>query len=237
MKSKPIIHAPKKCGGTLLAEYTEDNVPFLKCDKCGHEMDDWIKWEKTYALYYQQDDKWQDKKHAMVCLLGLFCSLYQSHYSFKYSLSLTEKGLFHGSEMALLRRLLRMLDNNSLLTKEYIEWIFTTKVKSRKKKITSLSFMCVQDFIQEFKFAKQRAKIISRNTLLPQKMLDWVNHFIPSIHDYASLKDFNDLNILLTHYRSGHLNNVSEVTTFVSKLQEAGYVDDACHLKNWSANA
>lgn len=237
MKSKIIIHAPKTCGGTFATEFTEDNVPFLKCDKCSHLIDDWIRWEKTYSVFYNSDDKWNEKKHQMVCLLGLFCSLYFSHYSMKYSLSLSERGLFHGTEMALLRRLMKMLDNDALLTKEYMEWLFTTKVKNRKKKITSLSFMCVQDFIQEFKFAKQRAKIITRNTPLPQKMLDWVNHFIPTIHDHASLKDFNDLNVLLTHYRSGHLSSLSEVVTLISKLQEAGYVDETCNLKNWRANA
>lgn len=237
MKTKNITHAPKICGGNLITEFTEDNIPFLKCDKCEHVVNDWIKWEKDYSLFYMEDLKWLEKKHHMVCLLGFFCAEYKTHYKMKYSLSLSEKGLFHGSEMALLRRITKMLDNNAVLTKEYIAWIFLTKVKNRKKKITSLSFMCVPDFIQEFKFAQQKSQTIGRDTLLPQKMLDWVEHFIPSIYSHVSLKDFNDLNILLTHYRNGHLINVSEVTTLVSKLKEAGYVDETYCLKNWRANA
>lgn len=237
MKTKELIHAPKKCGGTLVPEFTAENLPYLKCDKCAHVVDDWIRWENTYSKFYLDDDKWADKKHSMVCLLGQFCSLYFDHYQMKYSLSLSDKGLFNGPETALLRRIMKMLDNDIALTREYIQWVFASKVKQRKKKITSLSFMCVPDFVQEFKFAKKKAQTITRDTLLPTKMLDWVNHFIPSIHNYVSLKDFNDLNVLLTHYRSGHLINVSEVSTFITKLQEAGYVDDACCLKNWRANA
>lgn len=233
MKNKIMIHAPKSCGGIFVTEFTEENIPFLKCDKCSHIIDDWIKWENLYSSFYKDDNKWSDKRNHMVCLLGQFCALYNEQYGMKYSMSLSEKGLFHGTEMALLRRVMRMLDNNASLTKEYIDWIFLTKVKNRKKKITSLSFMCVPDFVQEFKFARKKAQTISRDTPLPQKMLDWVNHFIPGIHNYVSLKDFNDLSILLTHHRNGHLLNVSEVISFVTKLKEAGYVDDELRLKNW----
>lgn len=237
MKVKELVHAPKSCGGKFISCFTDDNVPFLKCDKCDHIMDDWIKWEQTYSSHFKDESKWLEKKHAMVCLLGLFCSLYEKQYSMKYSLSLSEKGLFNGAEMALLRRISKMLDNDVSLTREYIEWIFVKKVQGKKKKITSLSFMCVPDFVQEFKFARKKAQILTRDTLLPKKMLEWVDHFVPEIKEHVSLRDFNDLNILLTHYKNGHLISVSEVTSFVSKLKETGYIDETLRLKNWSANA
>lgn len=237
MKSKELVHAPTKCGGHFITQFTQDNLPFLVCDKCSHLIDDWIKWETTYSKLYLDESKWDEKKHAIVCLLGHFCALYQDHYQMKYALTLDPKGLFNGTEATILRRIIKMLDNDIKLTREYISWIFITKVKQRKKKITSLSFMCVADFVQEFKFAKKKSLIITRDTLLPQKMLDWVAHCIPKLLDHVSLKDFNDLNIFLVHYNNGHLSSVAEANAFFSKLKEANYIDGEGKLINWRANA
>lgn len=231
--TKILIHAPKTCGGTLSPNFNADNLPYLECEKCHHIIDDWIRWNQSYCKFFEEPIKWDDKKNHLVCLLGWFCHLYFKHYNMNYALSFHEKGLFQGTEISLLRRLVKMLDGDALLTKEYIEWIFSNKVIKRKKKITTLSFMCVADFIQEFKFAKRKAATIGRDTTLPPKMLDWVNHCIPNIHNYVSLKDFNDLNILLTHYRAGHLVEINEVSTLVDKLKEAKYVDDQNKLINW----
>ena len=233
MKTKTFTHAPKTCGGIYNTEFTEENVPYLKCDKCGHLVDDWIKWDTTYSKFHSDEEKWKDKKNAIVCLLGHFTDLYEKYYGFKYAMTLSEKGLFQGTETAILRRLLKMLGNDHLQTREFISWIFSNKVKNRKKKITSLSFMCVADFVQEFKFAQKRAQTLDRDTLLPEKMTKWLEHFVPNIYNYVSLRDFNDISILLTHYKNGHLKEVKEVATFVAKLQEAGYVDISYNLNNW----
>ena len=222
---KAIYHAPASCGGEYLVEFTEDNIPCLVCMKCNHSVNDWEKWYKTYSTYHQNPSAWESKKDVMVCLLGHFCEEYQKHYSMPYPLSLTEKGLFSGPEMVILRKILKSFDNDAIKTRDYITWIFQTKVEVRKKKITSLSFMMVADFIQQFNFAQKKARTITRDTQLPERMIAWINTNAPSLNDLFTLRDFNDLEMFLKAFKFGQVPPSTQIQDFVDKLKLAKYID------------
>jgi len=230
---KELKHAVKRCGGIYQVEYTDANIPFLICDICSHKIEDWIKWDNEYRLYWQDEEKWKNKKDHLTCLLGWFFSLYKEYYGVDFTFSLNEKGLFRGSEMHQIRKMHSMLDNNPDLSRAYISWIFQNKVRLRKKRITSLGFLATPAVIQEFKLQLERQKVINRQTPLPTKMMEWVDKFVPEILDYVSLRDFGELNLLLTHYSDGHLKGIPAVDSFIDKLNKTGYIDSNLKIRNW----
>lgn len=233
-RTKQLIHAPKKCGGELEVEYTEDNIPVLRCNVCNHEIDDWVRWEKSYKDLWEKEENWQDKKNHLSVLLGYFCARYKDYYNIEYTLSLNEKGLFRGPEINVLRRVYRMLGEDVIACKDYIDFIFVRKVQKRKKRISSLSYLAVQDFVQEYRLAKEHQKKIRRSTQLPDKMVKWVDEFAPAVKDYIELNDFGDLNLLLTHVRNGHISASDDLEKFLGKLQERKYIDASLKILNWS---
>jgi hypothetical protein len=232
-RKKDLIHAPKKCGGLLETQYNQDNLPYLVCDKCAFEIQDWVKWETQYKGLWESKASWEDKKNHLTVLLGYFCAKYKDYYEIDYTLSLNEKGLFRGPEINVLRRVYSMLNSDPWVVKEYIDYVFAVKIHKRKKKISSLSFLAVADIVQEYKLAAKRAEKVDRDTVLPDKMLEWVKIHSPDVIDFVSLNDFGDLKLLLTHYKDGHMQGNKSVDFFVDKLQKMGYVDSTLSINNW----
>jgi len=210
-----------------------NNIPYLKCDSCQHEIKDWLTWEEKYKNFWQAEESWKEKKNHLTVLLGYFCAVYEDYYKVEYTLSLNEKGLFRGPEINVLRRVYSMFNGDAAKVKDYIDFIFTRKVQKRKKRITSLSYLAVQDFVQEYKLMAKRAEQVDRSTVLPKKMLDWVSKFVPDVEKHVELNDFGDLNLLLTHYKEGHFKDVEEVNVFVSKLQKMNYINEQYKINNW----
>jgi hypothetical protein len=233
-KKKEIRHSTKKCDGLLETQYTDDSVPVLVCDKCGHRIEDWVKWHLTYSDFWKDKEKWEAKKDHLVVLLGYFSHLYYQYYNTTYTLSLSEKGLFRGPEIHQIRRMYGMLDSNALMAKHYMEWLFETKVRQRKRKITSLGFLATPGIITEYKLFLQRSMKIRRNTPIPVSMLEWIAEHVPEISNHVTLADHGDLHVMLSHYKRGHLNDVPAVNTFVNKLQMANYINKDFVIQNWS---
>lgn len=232
-KKKTLIHAPKSCGGNYTTEYHEDNIPYLLCDTCGHKIDDWQTWNSQYKDLWRDDSNWKAKKNHLTVLLGYFCAVYENHYGISYTLSLNERGLFRGPEVNVLRRIYAMLNGDPWKVKDYIDFIFARKVQKRKKRITSLSYLAVTDFVHEYKLAAQKAQYVYRSTPLPEKMLKWIHKCAPGVEDCMTLQDFGDLKLLLTHYRSGNFEKTADLTKFVSKLESMGYINQELQIKNW----
>lgn len=232
-KKKILIHAAKKCGGVLLTEYSESNIPALVCELCGHRVDDWQKWDQQYKLLWEDKTCWNDKRNHLSCILGYFCAIYKDSYGLDFTISLNENGLFRGPEMNIFRRIYSMLGSDALVVKDYIDYFFQVRVKQRKKKISSLGSLAVPDIIQEFKLAAKKAEQIDRNTALPPKMIEWVNKFTPDVNRTMVLKDFGDLNVLLKYFETGLVKKTDDVVKFVGKLQQLGYIDDSFKIKNW----
>ena len=234
MSKKPIIHTAKDCGGEFAVLTTEKNVPYLECEKCGHKIEDWIKWDSEYKNYWRDAEKWDSKRDAVVCLLGYFSELYTKHYGVDFVFSLNDKGLFRGSEAHQIRKMYGLLANNAKVSKKYLDWVFETKVGQKKRKITSLGFLATPAIVNEFNLLQQKNKRITRSTALPNGMTTWLKSFAPETLSQVVLKDFGDLHSLLTHYGRGHLNDHEQTKIFVQKLVSSGVIDQNLKIKNWS---
>jgi hypothetical protein len=235
-KKKPIIHDTAACRdvGIFNIRYDDDNTPWLECSNCGKVIDDWRRWRDSYSSFWQDPQKWDSKKDHLVCLLGYFAEQYKRYYGFSFTFSLNDRGLFNGVEIFCIRKVYAMLGNDALLSKEYIDWIFTNKVSKKNKKITSLSFLTVPDLVQEFKFYRNKARKITRDKPLPEKMISWIQDNCPEVLNIVSLRDFGELRMALLAYRDGHLDAVPDFKTFVDRLRFNNIVDEKMNIVGWS---
>lgn len=228
---KEIIHA--KCGGVYAIEYNDEQIPFLVCGSCGHKIDDWIKWSELYSKFWEDAEKWNSKRDAVVCLLGKFAHLYQKHYGVAFAFSLNDRGLFKGPEAHHVRKLLLKLEQNPVVAGKYLDWLFEAKVQQRKKKITSLGFLHTDAIINEFKLLQKKSQLRTRSTPLPKGMINWLNTYAPKILTEMDLNDFGDLKSILSHFAAGRITS-PELLVFVSKLKSSGVVDENLAINNWS---
>lgn len=233
MAKKDLIHTAGKCGGHLLVEYTDSNIPFLVCELCNHKIDDWIKWFEQYSNYWQDPIKWQSKKDHLMCLLGYFSYLYKNFYQLDFTFSLNERGLFRGPELVQMRKLYKMLDENVDICKKYLDWMFEIKLKNNRKKITTLGFLATASIVNEFKFFVQKNKYIDRNTPLPGVLIKWIEANIPEVYNDFALNYYGDLNLLLTHYKNGNISKSQTLDGFVSKLINSKCIDSDLKITNW----
>lgn len=226
---KAMYHERKTCGGQYSVEHTDAGLPYLLCDKCGNKIEDWVKWSQEYSCYWEDKEKWLSKKNHLVCLLGLFLSLYRNYYGIDFVLSLNEGGLFRSAEANHIRKLYYGCGSDADLAADYIRWVFAKKVAERKRKITSLGFLTTAAMLNEFKQTKKRASLVGRSTPLPQSITKWVASNAPDLN----LKDFGDLKTLLKHFAKGRVED-ERVQVFVNKLQKSGIVDDRLEISRWS---
>ena len=231
---KQMWHEKKDCGGEYLVEYTDESIPFLTCQKCGHVVEDWIKWNNEYSQYWTYEAKWKNKRDHLVCLLGFFRWEYRRHYGTDFIFSLNERGLFRGSEANHIRKLLGSFGGDAEVAKNYIGWVFEKKVAEKKRRITSLGFLNVAAVLNEFMQAREKNKLVGRSTLLPAGMLKWISGNAPELNEQVALKDFGDLRTLLKHVSKGSMAVTPEIQKFVEKLQKSGMVTDGLEITRWS---
>lgn len=232
MARKDIFHTKKSCGAKYEVEYTEDDLPYLKCTGCGHELRDWVKWEQEYRHYWQDPERWKNKNDGMMCVLGYFCHRYEEHYGMPFALSLNERGLFRGPEVNILRRVYKGLGNSYAGVRHLIDWYFAEKIQRRKKRITSLSFLATPFTLNEFKLAWKKRKAITRDKPIPAGMLKWVDDFAPAVKVLGSLKDYGDLKTMLKFYKLGHIDS-QDMDKFVEQLEAQKVIDSDYEIIGW----
>lgn len=233
IEKKEMRHGTKVCNALYRIENTPDGIPYLECQGCGAKVEDWIKWKNSYIDYWKDETKWASKKDHIICLLGYFSKLYKESYETDFIFSLNDKGLFRGPEAYLVRKMYTLLGNDVFLSRDYLDWVFAAKVSKRKKKITSIGFLATPAIIQEFKLSVVKKNKISRSTLLPPKMIEWIRRFAPNILDNFSLRDYGELQLLLEYYKNGY-DTAQILPTFIEKLQATNHIDCDYNIKNWS---
>jgi len=72
--------------------------------------------------------------------------------------------------------------------KEYIDWIFDTKIVGTNKRITAIGFLANNIFITDFKFKYMARKEVRRDSFLPPPCLEALSNLnLPSCETYGSL--------------------------------------------------
>ncbi len=130
------------------------------------------KYEKLFSQFKEIDDlKIDDWKVPHI--LGYFCKKYFDTYHVKYQFKFNSPLPTKCFEVFQIKKLASMLTANPKLLKEYIDWIYETKVIKAKRRLTSISFMTNEGIVNEYKMnvllAGKRNLNVDRSTPLPDK--------------------------------------------------------------------
>lgn len=231
-KSNLGVHATKSCGQQFLVEFTENNLPYLKCSGCGHEVRSWVGWYDQYVNMWQDDAAWADAKNNVACVLGYFCHKYRTQYNMDFTMSLSPQGPFGGPEGVFVRRLLANLESSATECRKYIDWFFAKKVIARNRRITSLTPLCAPEVISLYKHQRESDRKIHRSTPLPEKMLEWIRGNAPLVLTRTQLVDFGDLSALLRVY-SQQKNQDADMTKFIQELYRKHLITNDLRIKDY----
>lgn len=108
-----------------------------------------------------------------VHILAYFCKKYQEQYNTKYTFKFNSPSPLKCFEVFQVKRMAMLLSSNPLILKEYIDWVYQTKVVQAKRRLTSISFATNEGVIQEYKMnvllAGKKNLNVDRSTPLPSK--------------------------------------------------------------------
>lgn len=132
-------------------------------------------------------------------ILGYFCQKYQNHYKTKYQFKFNSPAPSKCFEIFQVKRLASMLSSNPTILKGYIDWVFDTKVKNAKRKLTSISFLTQEDTMNYYKInillASTEKLEITRSTALP-------SNYINILSSIGNIKSYGDLSFIYKAYQS-----------------------------------
>lgn len=148
-------------------------------------------------------------------ILGYFCKKYQEQYNTKYQFKFNSPSPLKCFEVFQIKRLAMLLSSNPTILKEYIDWIYQTKVVQAKRKLTSISFMTHEGLVQDYKMnvlLKGKKNLnVDRSTQLPEK--------------YREI--FQNIGIFITTYGEltflSHMAQTSEISDAFQKIAELGF--------------
>lgn len=132
-------------------------------------------------------------------VLGYFVKKYKEQYGIDYKFKFNSPAPSKCFEVFQIKRLAMNLSSDPVILKEYIDWIFLNKVVKAKRRLTSISFMTVEDIVAEYKFnvlMVVKPDGISRSTLLPEKYrlpFEEANIFIKTYGELAFVSNMEDM--------------------------------------------
>jgi hypothetical protein len=162
----------------------------------------WKKWWDQYSQLHKDQANWQEKKHALSCLVGFFCAEYEKFYGHPYTFSVVTPQPFKNKDFTMARRILAMMDGDALRAANYIKWAFHFKVRRRSYPVRSMGFFASADFINDYNVARAQAAVLRRSTPLPPAFLAWCRENEPEIFDRTELAVWNNLNGLVAHVKA-----------------------------------
>lgn len=130
-------------------------------------------------------------------LIGYFCKKYFDTYKTKYKFKFNTPTPSKCFEVFRIKQLSNLLTSNPTLLKEYIDWIFLTKVVKAKRRITSISFLTTEAYMNEYKFNvllnQNTNNTIDRTTSLPDKFKTIFHGAGYNIATYGDLSFLNHM--------------------------------------------
>ncbi len=128
------------------------------------------KYEQFFAKFSEIDtlelDQWKT-----VHMLAYFCKKYEDHYKSKFQFKYNSPNPSSCYEVFQIKKLASLISSNPKILKEYIDWVYKTRVVEAKRKLTSVSFLTVEGLVIEYKtkylFADKKDLHVSRSTPLP----------------------------------------------------------------------
>ncbi len=84
-------------------------------------------------------------------LLAYFCEKYKAHYDSDYKFKFNTPNPGDCFEIFQIKKLSNTLSSDPTILKPYIDWVFETKVKEAKRKLTSIAFLSHEDVTFNYK--------------------------------------------------------------------------------------
>ena len=132
-------------------------------------------------------------------LIFYFCRKYYDEYKVRYQFKFNTPSPVKSFEVFRIKQLCNRLTSDPVLLKEYIDWVFATKVINAKRKLTSISFLTTEAYMNEYKFNvllnQNNNESIDRTTTLPAKyktIFSLVGYPISTYGDLAFLNKMSD---------------------------------------------
>lgn len=149
--------------------------------------------EKFKEINSLDPTKWKP-----VNLIGYFCKKYYDTYNVKYKFKFNNPAPSKCFEVFQIKKLASMLSSDPVILKNYIDWVYLTKVVRAKRRLTSISFMTVEGIVNEYKFnvllnSKKSNGSIDRSTPLPDNIKDIFHISGYTISTYGELAFLNNM--------------------------------------------
>lgn len=155
---------------------------------------------EKFFLKFNEIENLKPNEWKVPQIIGYFVKKYNETYNsiFKFKFNTPQPSKCF--EMFQIKKLSSLLTSDSSLLKEYIDWIFENKILKTKRRITSISFLTKEEFMNEYKLnvlmAEQpQIKSFNRTTLLPEeckKILQEANINISTYGELAFIHNMND---------------------------------------------
>lgn len=127
----------------------------------------------------------------VVHILGYFCKKYYETYNTPYKFKFNSPSPSKCFEVFQVKKLASLLTAQPKLLKDYIDWVYETKVVKAKRKLTSISFMVQEDIINFYKInillAGKKNLNVSRSTSLPDNYRAFFKNAGVDISTYGEL--------------------------------------------------
>lgn len=128
------------------------------------------KYKKFFATFDEIDiidvSQWRPSH-----ILGYFCKKYKDTYGVPYQFKFNSPSPPKCFEVFQVKRLAMLLSSNPKILRDYIDWIYQTKVVQAKRRLTSISFMTHEGVVNDYKMnvllAGKKNLNVDRSTPLP----------------------------------------------------------------------
>jgi hypothetical protein len=87
-----------------------------------------------------------------VDILAYFCDKYKNTYEVNYTFKFNSPSPSKCFEMFQIKKLAQLISSKPLVLKAYIDWIFNSKINTKKNRFTSISFLTREEHIKEYKW-------------------------------------------------------------------------------------
>lgn len=153
-----------------------------------------------------------------VHILAYFCKKYEEQYQTKYTFKFNSPSPLKCFEVFQIKRLAMLLSSSPKILRDYIDWVYLTKVVQAKRRLTSISFMTHEGLVQDYKMnvllSGKKNLNVDRSTQLP------ANYRAIFQEIGITAQNYGDLAFLF------QMEKTPELETVFGKLNELGFEEE-----------
>ncbi len=130
-----------------------------------------------------------------VHILSYFCKKYKEHYNVNYTFKFNSPNPNNCFEVFQIKRIGLQLSAHPKIIRDYIDWVYETKVVQAKRRLTSISFLAHEGVIADYKKILMSGQpdadvvrsTVDRSMALPQKYREVFKNAGINVANYGEL--------------------------------------------------